>query len=156
MDVELGCCNKASWFIYRKRSISWPQHWVLPSIWCVLGIKLLNYLPQYYAQSKGMRFTIGVLVTFFTSWNLEFFRLLLPPFCISESISNLQVLCMEYIVAFIPLILTVIMYVCFQQHARGNRVLICLWKPFEFCLTPLSRRYNWNPMESIVNALHPS
>ncbi len=75
----------------------------------------------------------GAAATFFTLWNLEFFRYIIPPFCVSENLSNLQVLCMEYIVAFYPLLLTVIMYVCVQQHAKGCRILVCLWKPFAYC-----------------------
>ncbi len=57
---------------------------------------------------------------------------------------------MEYIVAFYPLLLIVIMYICIQQHARGCRILVCLWRPFAYCFAPLMRRFNWNPATSIV------
>ena len=65
--------------------------------------------------------------------------------------SNLQVLCMEYIGAFFPLFLIIFTYICIQQHARGRILLICLWKPFDYCLAPLTKRFNWNPAESIVH-----
>ncbi len=57
---------------------------------------------------------------------------------------------MDYIVAFYPLLLTVVMYVCIQQHARGCRLLVCLWMPFGYCLSPVVRRFNWNPAASTV------
>lgn len=45
------------------------------------------------------------------------------------------------------------MYVCIQHHARGAgcRILICLWKPFGYCLSPVVKKYNWNPVNSIVH-----
>ncbi len=101
-------------------------------------------------HSELTKYCSGIVVTVLTSWNLDFFRLIIPPFCVSENLSNLQVLCMDYIVAFYPLLLTLAMYICIQQHARGCRLLVCLWMPFGYCLSPLMRRLNWNPVNSIV------
>ncbi len=105
---------------------------------------------QLVYDSETAKIGYGIVGTLFTSWNLDFFRFLIPPFCVSESLSNLQVLCMDYIVAFYPLLLTVVMYICIQQHARGCRLLVCLWMPFGYCLSPVVRRFNWNPAASTV------
>ncbi len=82
---------------------------------------------------------------------MDFSLIIMPPICISESLTELQALCMDYVVAIYPLLLTVLLYICIQQHARGCRILVCLWKPFDYCLSPLSRRFNWNPAESLVH-----
>ncbi len=105
---------------------------------------------MFYPHEIKSTTLYGIGVTLFTSWNLDFFRLLIPPFCVSENLSNLQVLCMDYIVAFYPLLLTVVMYVCIQQHARGCRLLVCLWMPFGYCLSPVVSRFNWNPAASTI------
>ncbi len=86
--------------------------------------------------------------TIYTLFNLDFFRFIIPPFCITENLSNFQVLC---IVAFSPLLLTVVMYISIQQHAKVCRVVVFLWKPFSYCFKPLSKKFNWNPLESIVH-----
>ncbi len=116
----------------------------------VAAQSIVSYPHEVVYHSETTKLLEGIAVTFFTLWNIEFFRLLIPPFCVSENLSNLQMLCMDYIVAFYPLLLTVIMYICIQQHARGCRILVCLWRPFAYCFAPLMRRYDWNPSASIV------
>ncbi len=63
---------------------------------------------------------------------------------------------MEYFVAIYPLLLTVVMYICIQQHARGCRVLVCLWKPFGYCfVTPQVTRKIVHAMNVVINVQHP-
>ncbi len=117
----------------------------------VAALSLASYPHEVVYHSETTRILEGIAaVTSVTLWNLDFFRLLIPPFCVSENFSNLQVLCMDYIIAFYPLLLTVIMYICIQQHDRGCRILVCLRRPFAYCFAPLVRRFNWNPATSIV------
>ncbi len=104
--------------------------------------------------SREARTAVGIFGTFITMWNLDFFLLIIPPFCVSEHISNLQLSCMEYIVAIYPLLLTVAMYICIQQHARGCRVLVCLWRPFGYCFATLIKWCKCNPATSIVHIFH--
>ncbi len=92
-----------------------------------------------------------VILSFFGVWNLDFFRIIMPPICISESLTELQALCLDYVVAIYPLLLIVMLYICIQQHARGCRILVCLWRPFAYCLYPLRKRFNWNPADSLVH-----
>ncbi len=94
---------------------------------------------------------ISVILSFFGVWNLDFFHIIMPPICISESLTELQALCLDYVVAIYPLLLTVLLYICIQQHARGCRILVCLWRPFDYCFSALARRFNWNPAESLVH-----
>ncbi len=91
-------------------------------------------------------------LSFFGVWNLDFFRIIMPPICISERLTELQALCLDYVVAILyPLLLTVLLYICIQQHARGSRIRVCLCKPFTYCFSSLTRRFNWNPSESLVH-----
>ena len=84
-------------------------------------------------------------------WNLDFFHFIIPPFCISDRLTNLHVLTMEYLVALFPLFLTVLTYIFIQLHARDCRILVTLWRPFSVWFAPLVRRYQWNPAESLVH-----
>ena len=64
--------------------------------------------------------------------------------------TTLQALSLEYIVAFYPLFLITVFYICIQLHARGCTPLIYLWKPFRKCCACISQK--WSPSESLVHA----
>ena len=76
-----------------------------------------------------------MLVTFYGIWNLDFFRYLIPPFCVNNQLTTIHVMALEYVVAFYPLLLTITTYICVQLHARDCRLLVWLWRPFSRCLT---------------------
>ena len=90
------------------------------------------------------------LLTFNGIFNLDFLRYIIPQFCISSTMTTLQALSLEYIVAFYPLFLIMVFYICIQLHARGCTLLIYLWKPFHKCCACISQR--WSPAESLVHA----
>ena len=108
--------------------------------------------PQEIIGATGISYRSSLaFVTLGGIWNLDFFRFIIPPFCISDRLTNLHVLTMEYLVALFPLFLTALTYVIIQLHARDYRVLVYLWRPFSVCFAPLVRRYQWNPAESLVH-----
>ena len=124
-------------------------------------IALVFYIQCYYYGTVAYPRFIGAtgisnlstlaFVVFGGLFNLDFFRFIIPPFCISDRLTNLHMLTMEYLVALFPLFLTVLTYVVIQLHARDCRVLVHLWRPFSVCCAPLVRRYQWNPAESLVH-----
>ncbi len=121
---------------------------------CQITAVTISWFPNEFPYPNRDSFTgilVGTVLTFATAFNLDFFRYITPPFCLTENLSNLQMLCMDYIVAFSPLLLTVFMYISIQQHAKGCRVIVYLWKPFAYCFRPLTRKFNWNPLESVVH-----
>ena len=108
--------------------------------------------PRKFIHATGISYpsTLAAM-TLGGFFNLDFFRFIIPQFCISDRLTNLHVLAMEYLVALFPLFLTVLAYIIIQLHARDCRVLVYLWRPFSVCFTPLARRYQWNPAESLVH-----
>ena len=108
--------------------------------------------PQYFIGATGISHSTNLAFFSFACFlNLDFFHFVIPPFCISDRLTNLHVLTMEYLVALFPLFLTALTYILIQLHARDCRVLVYLWRPFSVCFTPLVRRYQWNPTESLVH-----
>ena len=105
---------------------------------------------------EGTSFIHVLVLTFGTiygMWNLDFFRYLIPPFCVSDQISPLHVIALEYAVAFYPLLLTVFAYICVQLHARDCQVMVCLWRVFCKCFSSCRRRWGkqWDPVASLVH-----
>ena len=108
--------------------------------------------PREFIGATGISYpSILAFVTFGGFWNLDFFPFIIPQFCISDGLTSLHVLTMEYLAALFPLFLTALAYIIIQQHARDCRVLVYLWRPFSVCFAPLVRRYQWNPAESLVH-----
>ena len=84
--------------------------------------------------------------TIYGIFNLDFFRYVIPPFCVSSQLNMLQVLSLEYIVAFYPLFLIIVTYICIQLHARDFKIFVYLWMPFRNCCR------NWDSLESLIHA----
>ena len=75
-----------------------------------------------------------VLSTIYGFWNLDFFRFVIPSFCVSERLTPIQVLALEYIVAFYPLLLIATTYIGVELYARDWKLIVWLWRPFSMCL----------------------
>ena len=83
-------------------------------------------------------------------WNLDFFRYLIPPFCVSRYLNNLWALTLEYFYVIYPLFLISATFVCIELHARNFKLIVIVWKPFHKLFT-LFRR-TWDPRASIINS----
>ena len=84
-------------------------------------------------------------------WNLDFFRPIVHPFCVSPNIKTLHTFALEYIEAFYPLILILITYICIKLHDHNFRPVVLLWKPFHRCFAYFRR--SWDSEASVVNAV---
>ena len=104
---------------------------------------------KYIDTSKPTYYLTVLLLTVYGVFNLDFFRYIIPNFCISSTMTTIQALSLEYIVAFYPLLFTIILYICIQLHASDCRPLVYLWKPFHKCFASMPQ--NWSPLESLVH-----
>ena len=91
----------------------------------------------------------GILL-FISFWNLDFFRDVVPPFCISSRLTDIDVVLLDCISAFYPLLLVVLTLVCIELHARNFRPLVIFWKPFHRCFA--SCRRNLDHKASVIAA----
>ncbi|XP_064392452.1 uncharacterized protein LOC135340084 [Halichondria panicea] len=83
-------------------------------------------------------------------FNLDFFLFLIPPFCISEHMSTLTVVALEYLEALYPITFTLAVYLFISLHDRGCKIIVICWRPFHKCLARFRRR--WELKGSVVNA----
>ena len=115
---------------------------------------ILNYNNSFfiaYASQPWFKVTQKILITFYSVWNLDFFYSVIPPFCLSENITTLHALALQYLPAFYPLLLIIVTYILIELHDRNVRVLVWMWRPFQRCLAPFQRSLRWNPKASIVS-----
>ena len=83
-------------------------------------------------------------------WSLDFFRHIIPPFCVDERLTNIHVLLIELLPPLYLLLLILLTYMCIELHARNFYVVVKLWKPFNRCVAKVRRSYD--PKASIFNA----
>ena len=88
---------------------------------------------------------IQTVATIYGIWNLDFFRTVTPSICMN--LSTLQVLALDYAIAFYPLLLLVVTYSLIELHSYGCWPIVQLWRPFQRCC-----RNRWDIRSSIINA----
>ena len=90
-----------------------------------------------------------ITLTFIGVSNLDFFHFVIPPLCISTSFKSINVLLFDYVIAFYPILLTLIIYMTIELYDRNCWIIACLAIPVKkiFCL--FHRR--WNPKTTILN-----
>ncbi len=83
-------------------------------------------------------------------FNLDFFTYTIPSFCISEGMSMLTVISLQYIEALYPIVLMWFVYICIVLHDNDYRIIVTAWKPFHKCLARF--RKSWQIKGSVMNA----
>ena len=118
---------------------------------CQIMVSLVIWNPDaFFSGVKPLHSFQSFLLTVYGIWNLDFLRYVIPPFCINENMTALQVVSLEYLVALYPLLLITVTYILIELHDRGNRVLVSMWRPFHRCYTHFRRQ--WNPKTTIIHA----
>ena len=113
----------------------------------------LNVPLHMYIENEVTGFlhvVLKVLLVLCGIWSLDFFRAVIPPFCVSSNIKTVHALALEYVVAFYPVCLILITYLCIKLHDNNFRPVVWLWKPFHRHFVHVRRR--WDSKASIINA----
>jgi len=93
---------------FRIRITSAPMNCFV--MFCQLVVLVLNQDSMFHGAliaelDKTSLSVFKVILTGYGFWNLDFFRYLIPPFCISQGLKNIHVLALQYVSAFYPLLL---------------------------------------------------
>ena len=117
-------------------------------------VNLLNHDPGFHGAlmselDKTSRTVFKVILKGYGFWNLDYFRYLIPPFCVSQDLKNIHVLALQYVSAFYPLLLIALTYICVELHGRNFRPIVWLWTPFHRCCVYVRRR--WDAKTSLVD-----
>ena len=63
-------------------------------------------------------------------WNLDFFKTLIPPFCISPGMANIHAWSLQYLSAILPLLLILTLCLFNYLYDCGCKPILCLARPF--------------------------
>ena len=81
-----------------------------------------------------------VIFIFFSFWNLDILRSILPDICLD--ITTLQALALDYLIALYPFLLILISYFIIELHDRKFVCVVTAWKPFHKLLTIIHMTYD--------------
>ena len=111
-------------------------------------------LPYIYKQMNNVHHVVKYLNMFSIIvggiWSLDYFRPLIPTFCVKPFISNFLVMFTEFIPAFFFLSLFIASYVAIKLHSHNFTPIVVLWNPFRRLLIKLER--NYDSKASVINA----
>ena len=101
-----------------------------------------------YLRGTHDLYYVKLLSTLYGIWNLDFFRLVIPPICLP--LNTMQMMALDYLVAVYPFIILTCFYMLLRAYDRGCRLVVRLWRPFLWCTARL--RQQWNIRHSIIDA----
>lgn len=98
-------------------------------LYCQIIANIFN-TPFFYHLLIEMGSPLAhTVLTVYGVWNMDFLRLVVPRFCVSEKLGTLEVLALGYVSAFYPLLLTVASYSLTKLHHNGCKLAVTVWKP---------------------------
>ena len=100
-----------------------------------------NVSRQMFILNKESEIFRKIILTLYDVWNLQFFHLLVPPFCISSSLKPFHVVLLGYISVFYPMFLIVFTWICISLHSNFSSI-VWIWRPFRKCFHYLRRKWN--------------
>ena len=93
---------------------------IIISTFLAFGINLKFETPAAYYFTHAF-------VTFYGFLNLDFFRFILPPFCVSSHLKNMHIIAIDYVSAFYPLCLICITWIAIKLHFWNFKPVVWLW-----------------------------
>jgi hypothetical protein len=97
-------------------------------------------MPVLSLNAPALLKSAKVMFIFFSFWNLDVLRSILPDICLN--ITTLQALALEYLIALYPFLLILISYLIIELHDRKFVCVVTAWKPFKKILTLIHMTYD--------------
>ena len=85
---------------------------------------------------------------FYTLWNLDLFRSVLPDICLN--VTTLQALALEYLIALYPFVLILFSYILIVLNDRKVTLIVIVWKPIRKLLVKFRR--SWDIRTSVLDS----
>ena len=92
---------------------------------------------------------MNIIHAIYGVFNLDFFYLVIPPFCISSHLKPIHIFLFGYISVLYPLFLVFLTWFCVELHGRNFQPLVWLWRPFHRCFVRLRR--GWDTKSDIID-----
>ena len=75
-----------------------------------------------------MKYSLSIASVFHGIWNLNYFRYVIPPFCISQKFHMIHIVYLQSISTFFPFVLIGITWICIELYTSNCILLLWSWK----------------------------
>ena len=99
--------------------------------------------------SKGEFGLLNFVVALYGIWNLDFFRYVIPPFCVTPNLKLIHILFMSYISALYPIFLMIVTWIWIKLVSRGYKPLVWIWKNTGRCC--FGANWNWEKKRTVID-----
>ena len=114
-------------------------------LYCQIGVSTFLIISNRYLFDTSLTYHyLNVLITFYGIWNLDFFRYITPPFCVSPNIKPIHITFLYYISAIYPLCLIAITWICIELHSRNFKPVAWIWNKFNRCFPKWNAKFDAN------------
>ena len=111
---------------------------------------IVSVLGSQGTSTYSNRISTTTVAAIYDFFNLRVLSSFIPPLCLTNHLTRLQVRALESFTAFYPLTLILFLYVCIQLHGRNFSPVVYCWKPFQKCFLHIRRSID--PKTSIIDA----
>ena len=101
-----------------------------------------------FSKHNIILMAVKIFVPFYSFWNLELFRSVIPDTCLS--VNPLQALALEYLVALYPLVLIFLSYCTILLYDTKCLPITIIWTPFRKFFVLF--HHNWNIRTSVIDS----
>ena len=98
----------------------------------IFAIKEYIFVYEYIQShiSAFLKFLFYVSVTVSDFWSTNFFKTIMPPFCISDRMTGIHIEMLSLVKCIYSIVLVIITCILMELHARNYRIIHILCKPF--------------------------
>ena len=76
----------------------------------------------------------SVLLSITEFWNLNILKTIIPPFCISDRLTEMHVIVLKLVSTIYPLLIAITSLLLIHLYSRQNKTIVILLKPLSFVL----------------------
>lgn len=92
---------------------------------------------------------LNVVIALYGIWNLDFFRYVIPPFCVSPKIKVIYAFFLDYVAAFYPLCLIALTWIWIELVSRKYKPLVWICVNLRHCCFDAS--WKWDKKRTVID-----
>ena len=123
-----------------------------PMVSFILYSQLVSLVINYViGDPDQMKYSLDVLSTFYGIWSLDFFRYVIPPFCISSNLKIVHIFYLKSISTVFPFFLIGITWISIEMYSHNYKVVVWPWRALNNILLK-HFKVTWNSNRTVVDA----
>ena len=101
--------------------------------WLSTNVYIYQYIISHVSTYLQVLYKFSVTLSQF--WSFQYIITnVIPPFCISEKLSDIDIQLLCFVPATYPIVLVIATYILIELHTRNCKVIQTLWKPLNIIL----------------------